>query len=145
VPCGIANALQFSVGHGNNQVWFSEWSENKIGMINASKPPPILVSVSPPDVTIRRGQSSEIKVQVKAVSNAAVNMLSSSPFTRNGDLGNSTGTFSEDKFNLAAGNTKDVSYIFTPASNIKPGQYILMLGADVSPVTIMKAVKVNLV
>ena len=44
-----------------------------------------------------------------------------------------------------AGNTKDVSYIFTPASNIKPGQYILMLGADVSPVTIMKAVKVNLV
>lgn len=145
VPCGIANALQFSVGHGNNQVWFSEWSENKIGMVNASKPPPILVSVSPPDVTIRRGQSSEIKVQVKAVSNAAVNMLSSSPFTRNGDLGNSTGTFSEDKFNLAAGNTKDVSYIFTPASNIKPGQYILMLGADVSPVTIMRAVKVNLV
>jgi virginiamycin B lyase len=145
VPCGIANALQFSVGHGNNQVWFSEWSENKIGMINASKSPPILISVSPPDVTIRRGQSSEIKVQVKAVSNAAVNMLSSSPFTRNGDLGNSTGTFSEDKFNLAAGTTKDVSYIFTPASNIKPGQYILMLGADVSPVTVMKAVKVNLV
>ena len=47
VPCGIANVLQFSVGQGSDKVWFSEWSENKIGMINASKPPSISVSASP--------------------------------------------------------------------------------------------------
>ena len=145
VPCGIANVLQFSVGQGSDKVWFSEWSENKIGMINASKPPSISVSASPAELTLRRGQSTDIKVQVKAVSDAEVNMLSSSSLTRNGDLGNSTGSFSQDKFNLTAGNSKEVSYIFTPASNLKPGQYVLMVGADTSPLTVLKAIRINII
>ena len=145
VPCGIANALQFSVGQGNNNVWFSEWSENKIGMINASKASPISVSASPAELTLRRGQSTDIKVQVKAVSDTEVNMLSSSSLTRNGDLGNSTGSFSQDKFNLKAGDSKEVSYIFTAASNLKPGQYVLMVGADTSPLTVLKAIRINII
>lgn len=146
VPCGIANALQLSVGQGtNNNVWFSEWSENKIGMINVSKTPPISITTSPTDLTLRRGQSSDIKVQIKAASDAQLNMLSSSSLTRNGDLGNSTGTFSQDKFNLTAGDSKEVSYIFTPASNIKSGQYILMLGADTDQLTVLKAVRINII
>jgi virginiamycin B lyase len=146
VSCGIANALQLSVGQGrNNNVWFSEWSENKIGMINGSKTPPISITASPTDLTLRRGQSSEIKVQIKAASDAHLNMLSSSSLTRNGDLGNSTGTFSQDKFNLTSGDSKEVSYIFTPASNIKPGQYVLMLGGDTEQLTVLKAVRINII
>lgn len=146
VPCGIANALQLSVGQGsNNNVWFSEWSENKIGKINASKTPPISITASPSDLTLRRGQSSDIKLQVKAASDAQLNMLSSSSLTRNGDLGNSTGTYSQDKFNLTAGDSKEVSYIFTPASNIKPGQYVLMLGADTGQLSVLKAVRINII
>ena len=72
-------------------------------------------------------------------------MLSSSSLTRNGDLGNSTGSFSQDKFNLTAGNSKEVSYIFTPASNLKPGQYVLMVGADTNPLTVLKAIRINII
>ncbi len=145
VPCGIANALQLSVDQGTNNVWFSEWSENKIGMINASKAPPISISVVSTDLTLKRGQSSDIKVQIKAASEAQLNMISSSSLTRNGDLGNSTGSFSQDKFNLTAGDSKEVSYIFTPASNVKPGQYVLMLGADTGQLTVLKAARINII
>jgi virginiamycin B lyase len=145
VHCGIANALQLSIGQGINKVWFSEWSENKIGMINASKAPPISISAMPTDLTLRRGQSSDIKVQVKAASDAQVNMISSSSLTRNGELGNSTGSFSQDKFNLTAGDSKEVSYIFSPASNVKPGQYVLMLGADTGQLTVLKAIRMNII
>jgi hypothetical protein len=73
-------------------------------------------------------------------------MLSSSSLTRNGDLGNSTGSFSQDKFNLKkAGDSKEVSYIFTAASNLKPGQYVLMVGADTSPLTVLKAIRINII
>lgn len=145
VPCGIANALQFSAGRGDNTLWFSEWSENKIGMVNGSKIPPVSVSASPTEVTLRRGQSTQIKVQVKATSDTAVDMMSSSSTTRNGDLGNSTGSFSQDKLNLTAGSTKEISYIFTPSSDLKPGQYVLMLGADAGPLSVLKAIRIDLV
>jgi hypothetical protein len=114
-------------------------------MINASKAPPISISAMPTDLTLRRGQSSDIKVQVKAASDAQVNMISSSSLTRNGELGNSTGSFSQDKFNLTAGDSKEVSYIFSPASNVKPGQYVLMLGADTGQLTVLKAIRMNII
>lgn len=34
--CGIANALQFTAS-SNNTVWFTEWTENKIGYINTNQ------------------------------------------------------------------------------------------------------------
>jgi virginiamycin B lyase len=69
--CGIANVLQFSNGE-NGQTWFTELSENKIGSIapsaynnnNGSHRLPFSVSASPPELTIKRGQSVEIKVNI---------------------------------------------------------------------------------
>jgi virginiamycin B lyase len=40
---------------------------------------------------------------------------------------------------------KQVSFIFTAASNLKPGEYSLMLGAQNREVGILKAVKAQLI
>jgi streptogramin lyase len=66
--CGIANVLQFSRG-ANGQTWFAEWSENKIGSIapeanNNSHQSSFSVSASSRDLTLKRGQSVEIKVNI---------------------------------------------------------------------------------
>jgi virginiamycin B lyase len=51
--CGVANALQFSVGP-EGQVWFSEWSENKIGTVTQAQAP---LTVSAPDeITVGQGR-----------------------------------------------------------------------------------------
>jgi virginiamycin B lyase len=118
--CGIANVLQFSRGE-NGQTWFAEWSENKIGSIapitnNNTLQLPFSVSASPQDLTLKRGQSVEIKVNISANRlssypptslNTNINMVSSGTFTPTGDLGNSTGTFSEQSFSLELTQTKD--------------------------------------
>jgi virginiamycin B lyase len=152
--CGIANVLQFSRGE-NGQTWFVEWSENKIGSIapitnnNIKNQLPFSVSASPQDLTIRRGQSVEIKVNISA------SKLSSSPPTPlstnintvasgTGDLGNSTGSYSEQSFLLEPMHTKEVSFIFTPATDLHTGEYTLMLGAQNDAITIMKAIKVHM-
>ncbi|MFY9869001.1 MAG: hypothetical protein WAK17_04725 [Candidatus Nitrosopolaris sp.] len=152
--CGIANVLQFSRGE-NGQTWFTELSENKIGSItpstynnnNGNHQLPFSVSASLPELTIKRGQSVEIKVNISATKMSThknINMVSSGTFTPTGDLGNSTGSFSEQSFSLEPMNTKEISFIFTPDADLGKGDYTLMLGAQNDAITIMKAVKMHI-
>ena len=151
--CGIANVLQFSRGE-NGQTWFTEWSENKIGSIaqNNNNQLPFSVSASPHELTLKRGQSVEIKVNISTTRVSSppspldlnINTVASGTFTPTGDLGNSTGFFSEESFSLEPMHTKQVSFIFTPAIDLGSGEYTLMLGAQNDAITIMKAVKVNI-
>jgi virginiamycin B lyase len=148
--CGIANALQFSTAQ-NGQTWFTEWSENKLGNLTPYyKQLPFSVSVSPQELIIKRGQPVVIKVNVwgttSTPSNSTVRMIASGTFTPGGDLGNSTGSYSQEVLSIPRMHTiKQVSFIFTPASNLKPGEYSLMLGAQNKEVGILKAVKVQLI
>jgi virginiamycin B lyase len=153
--CGIANVLQFSNGE-NGQTWFTELSENKIGSIapsayynshNGSHQLPFSVSASPPELTIKRGQSVEIKVNISngdSPLSSDINMVSSGTFTPTGALGNSTGSFSEQSFSVEPMHTKEVSFIFTPSTDLGSGEYTLMLGAQNDAITIMKAINVHL-
>ena len=155
--CGIANLLQFSVGK-NNEVWFTEWSENKIGRVDSDKEIPFSVSSSENEITIAKGKSSEIKLNVQASSlssstssttsssdQTAINMIKSGTFTATGDIGNSTGSFSEESFSIAPGESKQISFIFTSSSDLKSGEYILMIGAENNAISYLKAIKVNII
>jgi virginiamycin B lyase len=151
--CGIANVLQFSRGE-NRQTWFTEWSENKIGSIaqNNNNQLPFSVSASPQALTLKRGQSVEIKVNISTTRvsfppsplDLNIKTVASGTFSPTGDLGNSTGFFSEQSFSLEPMHTKQVSFVFTPAIDLGSGEYTLMLGAQNDAITIMKAVKVNI-
>jgi virginiamycin B lyase len=146
--CGIANALQFSVGQNNNskQVWFTEWTEDKIGNVNAQKQFPFTVSTPTKELTIKKGSSVEVKLNVVATSsNLRINMIAAGTFTPTGDFGNSTGSFSQESFSLNTGNSKQVSFIFTPSADLKSGGYVLMIGAENNAVSYLKAVKINIV
>ena len=147
LKCGIANALQFSVGQNkddSNQVWFTEWSENKIGRVYVQKQLPFHISIPMKEVAVKRSESLELKVNVDASTNQRIHMIAAGTFTPTGDLGNSTGSFSEESFSLTAGNPKQISFIFTPSSDLKAGVYTLMIGAENDDVSYLKAVKVNI-
>lgn len=105
-------------------------------------------SASLQELTIKRGQSVEIKVNISTTGASSlgsnINMVSSGTFSPTGDLSNSTGSFSEQTFSLEPMHTKEVSFIFTPAKDWGTGEYTLMLGAQNDAITVMKAVKVHL-
>jgi virginiamycin B lyase len=141
--CGIANAMQFAVDP-ENHLWFTEWTENKIAKLDASKQVPIAV-VTPAEVALARGGSTEIKVTVVASSDFSGQMIASGTFMPNAALGNSTGIFSEESVSLSSGSSKEISYTFTAAQDLKQGQYTIMLGAGNDDVSYMKAVRVNII
>ncbi|HEU4983991.1 MAG TPA: hypothetical protein VFT58_00005, partial [Nitrososphaera sp.] len=139
--CGIANAIQFSIGP-QGQLWFTEWSENKIGTIKTDAQVPFSVS-APEEITVKKGDSAEIKVGLSAQGAFNGSMIATGTFTYNGNLGNSTGIFSEQNVSVPAGSSKQVSFVFTPANDLAAGQYMLMLGAENGEVSVLKAVKLN--
>jgi virginiamycin B lyase len=143
-------------------VWFTEWSENKIAKLDANDqllPFSVVLSSSIPhnkEITIKRGESKEIKMKIipaestfSAISdNMNIHMLASGTFTPTGDLGNSTGSFSEEWFSISIEDDKSkhgVSFTFTPSTELKPGQYTLMIGAENDALSYLKAIKVHIV
>lgn len=141
--CGIANVMQFAVDP-DNQLWFSEWTENKIAKLDASKQVPISV-LTPAEVAVAKGESTEIKVTLAGLSDFSGEMMAAGTFMPNGALGNSTGIFSEESVSVTSGGSKEVSYTFTAADNLDQGQYMIMLGAGNDDVSYMKAVRVNII
>ncbi|MGA9170542.1 MAG: hypothetical protein WBZ20_10420 [Nitrososphaeraceae archaeon] len=149
--CGIANVLQFSIRNNNKQIWFTEWSENKIGKLDTRSHLPFSVTTTPQkELTIKRGESREIKVKIaellsSSATKSSLHMMASGTLTPTGDLGNSTGSFSQESFPATAGGkSKQVTFTFKPSLNLKPGKYVLMIGAEDEAVTSLRAIEVNL-
>src|ERR687892_516960 len=133
--CGIANVLNFALMESDEteeedeegkeeeyiknivkEVWFTEWSTNKIGRIDVTKELPFDVKIqeSDRDLTVKRGESEKINLVVsmdpkykndkddKQTSNTNtelyeyddfITMTAAGTFTATGYLGNSSGYF----------------------------------------------------
>ena len=123
--CGIANVLQFSIGQDRDdsedyQIWFTEWSENKIGKLEVDDddrnlPFSITVFESDKELTMERGEREKIQVRVKSAESPLssssldnIRMIASGTFTSTGDLGNSIGYFTEQSISMDAGEEREV-------------------------------------
>ncbi len=157
--CGIANVLQFSIGQDHDddgedyQIWFTEWSENKIGKLevdddDGNLPFSITVFESDKELTIKRGEREEIQVRVKAAESPSsldnIRMIASGTFTSTGDLGNSIGYFTEQSISMDAGEEREVSFTFIPSTDLKPGDYVLMIGAENDSISYLKAIRIKI-
>jgi len=150
--CGIANVLQFSISHNNQQVWFTEWSENKIGKLDTKSHLPFSVVIaSQKELTVKRGESRDIKVKVTASQSAPsfaksnIHMIASGTFTPTGDFGNSTGYFSQEIFSMSDVKSKQVTFTFRPSMDLNPGKYMLMIGAEDEYISNLRAIKLNVI
>ncbi|MGE3859537.1 MAG: hypothetical protein AB7F53_06070 [Nitrososphaeraceae archaeon] len=143
--CGIGNALQITDETSDQFIWFTEWSENKIGYVDTSIPLPFSINSTENEITIAPGESKEIKFKLNANVDSSLNLSSSSTLTPSGNLGTSYGIFSENPIKLKANETKEVSFVFTLSNDVSIGNYVLMVGAEDDLVTISKAILVKVI
>jgi virginiamycin B lyase len=162
--CGIANVLQFSISQNDNndredeQIWFTEWSENKIGRLEVIEeeddlPFSIDVFESDKELTMDRGEKEKIKLRIKAASESPssyvddLHLIASGTFTSSGDIGNSTGYFagqSSSSISMDEGEEQEVSFEFIPSADLKPGDYTLMIGAENDSISYLRGVKIKI-
>jgi streptogramin lyase len=63
---GIGNVL--TIGLGRDLVWFTEWTGNTVGFVNASVKPSFSISALPPVVMLAPGSSADVSLTVSGTS-----------------------------------------------------------------------------
>jgi uncharacterized membrane protein len=61
-----------------------------------------------------------------------------------GDLGNSTGYFTEQSISMDAGEEQEVLFTLIPSTDLKPGDYTLMIGAENDSISYLRPVKIKI-
>jgi len=74
--CGVSQSFGFTIQ--NEQVWFTEWVENNIGVLDTSVMIPISLDVEQDEVQIKQGEQKEIFVIVTPHTNQRMDLVLSS-------------------------------------------------------------------
>jgi len=139
-PCGIANPLQFTLAP-DGKVWFTEWSESKIGMLDPILPLPISLEINAkkPNI-VSDGETLTLNVAVTANEklNSNVQMRVSGTIVPSGRLFNMTAEFSEQELTFSEPSTKAVKLKLTPDDKLAPGNYRITVSARYNEVTYSK-------
>ncbi len=142
IPTGpISTSLWIALAP-NGDVWFTEWSTNKIGVVHSNLSVPVSISVSNRHLRMGPGDETTISILTKA----------SQETGGNGTL----------RYSWSSYNTKDVSVSFSSqypsltdqvgnsgqaelflSSSIKTGNYTLGLGIDTGKVTVWSMIQVQ--
>ncbi len=131
---GISNALQFTIDNDGN-VWFTEWTESKIGFLDASAELPISIDASTREAVIRAGSSIELEFTLISDEPVIVSFETSGTFSLSGELRNVTAVFSNPSpFEFEGRST--VRLTLDADTTLLPGEYTLMVSFRSGPVTI---------
>ena len=60
--CGIAQVLDFTIS--GDKIWFTEWVENNIGVLNSSIPLPIEVNLEPNEIVLNKGETTAVSFTI---------------------------------------------------------------------------------
>jgi virginiamycin B lyase len=153
-----SNPLQFTLDN-NGSAWFTEWTENKFGVLDSEKAKnlPLWISISDNSTTIdidkekdRGGKSIKIFVypnrsNLVTKENEPVEMTVAGTMSHTGKLWNLTGKFDKEEFYFPEGSidTQIVTLKLTPDKDLVPGNYMLTVGARYGTVTYSKMVNLN--
>jgi virginiamycin B lyase len=154
-----SNPLQFTLDN-NGSVWFTEWTENKFGVLDSEKAKkiPLWISIPENSTTIdldkekdRDGKSIKIFVYPNrsninaGIKGEPVKMTVAGTMSHTGKLWNLTGQFSEEEFYFPEGSTDPQIVILklTPDEDLVPGNYMLTVGARYGSVTYSNMVNLN--
>ncbi len=140
---GIANALQFTIDQNGN-IWFTEWTESKIGFLDASAKLPISIDAPITEAIIRPGSSIELDFTLTSEEPVIVTFETSGTFSLNGELRNVTAVFSNPSpFEFEGQST--VKLTLDADTTLLPGEYTLMVSFRSGPVTVSVPIQLTVI
>ena len=136
--CGLAQVFGFAI-HGE-KVWFTEWVENRIGVLDTSVPPPFEVVVDPAEVSVGKGETATVTVTASAAGGPASGSLVTSDTTQFSEL-----AVEADAYRLAAspGDPAVVEVSITPRLSALAADHKVLLGVATGDATVSRYVTVT--
>ena len=140
--CGVAQVFDFTV-HGE-KIWFTEWVENNIGVVDTSIPLPFEIQLESDVVTLTPGDSIHFNFVVSPISQEDLLgvslVLSSDDDLFQIDLDHDT----PEDFQLDNDTPMPIHTTISASENAVPGTYKILLGGQTTNVAIGKFVTVTI-
>jgi len=137
--CGVAQVFDFAVA--GEKIWFTEWVENNIGVVDTSIPLPFSITIDRDEITLEKGQTTQIILEVTKTGSA--HMYDASVNS------SSTSTFSdiiithENNFSLSDKTT--ISVEIMASEHALSGTHKVLLGAYTDDIAISQFITVTIV
>ena len=135
--CGVAQIFGFDVI--GDKIWFTEWAENKIGVVDMNKPLPFTVKINDESIILKKGETKTVPLTVKHSSSNVGDIDFNFAHTA------SSVTLSSDisvSHNFL--NPNEISVSITASEISLSGDYKLLLGISNSEVTVSKYIDVTI-
>jgi len=71
--CGVAQVFDFAVD--GKKIWFTEWVENNIGVVDTSIPLPFSIDIDTKEITLKKGETTVVTFQVTKTSSQHIMQL----------------------------------------------------------------------
>lgn len=134
--CGLAQI--FDVAVDGDKIWFAEWAENNIGVVDSSKPLPFDVDLDERKIVMKRGEQASLILEIIPNSSESLEEVSISTAT--------TALFSDiilknnvpAIFQLNSNEPKQVEISITVGENALPDVHKVLVGAHTDEVAIAK-------
>jgi len=135
--CGVAQIFDFAII--KDKIWFTEWVENNIGVVDTSVPLPFTIDLESKDISLKPGESKNTSFMITSQKDVSgISLILSDP---NNFLNETSGV--STPFNLDS-TSKSVDVVISASSDAVPGTYKVLLGAQIEDVSISKFVTVTI-
>ncbi len=136
--CGVAQVLDFAVDH--NKVWFTEWVENNIGVLDSSIALPIEVNSSDTSITIHRGQNATVSLNI----NPEEQLTSPVSIITSNTAGVQNISITPQETQFTVDKSKTVNVTISADNFAVTGTYKILVGARYHDITVSKYIDVTL-
>ena len=139
--CGLAQVFDFTVD--GNKIWFTEWVENNIGVVDTSIPLPIEIQLESNELSLIPGDSKHFNFIVSPLSGNDLEadlILSTTHDFLNVTLDHDSTNSLQLDFNAPV----PVHSTISVSEDAIPGTYKILFGAQLSDIAISKYVTVTI-
>ena len=133
--CGLAQVFGFDIS--DQKVWFTEWVENNIGVLDLSIALPIDIKFDPEEIKITKGDSVIITATISAIGDTAERVKISHNVPQEGIILE----YGKDAFTVKENETVEI-LIFVDKT-VPDGTYKAIIGADTGDVAVSSYVDIQ--
>ena len=140
--CGLAQIFDFTVD--GNKIWFTEWVENNIGVVDTAVPLPLEIQLNSNSITLVPGIAQEFDFVVSSLSQKDLLDVSLILSSTHGFLNVELIDDYPESFQLDSDAPRPISVLIYTSTDVIPGTYKILLGAQLPDIAISKYVTVTI-
>ena len=140
--CGVAQIFDFTVD--GNKIWFTEWVENNIGVVDTSVPLPLEIQLDSNSVSMVSGDSHEVDFVISSLSQKDLMGVSLVLASTHDFLDVELVDDYPEQFQLDTDAPRPISISLSTSDDAVSGTYKVLVGAQLSDIAISKYVTVTI-